>query len=171
MLDKLLDRLAPEKMKGAVPKTVNETQESFAPNTRIAYKSTLVPTLEQEHKELMAIYWKALAAAQNHKTELTRKLLLKFKEQFVDHLLKENTSLYICLRKSAKKPSTKQAVTSVKSEMDKIGRSIMRFLEESVKEDAVYDVVFVDKLTQMGDALSQRIEKEEAYVYPNYRPN
>ena len=55
--------------------------------------------------------------------------------------------------------------------MDKIGRSIMRFLEESVKEDAVYDVVFVDKLTQMGDALSQRIEKEEAYVYPNYRPN
>lgn len=171
MLDKLLDRLAPEKTKGAVPKTVNETQESFAPNTRIAYKSTLVPTLEQEHKELMAIYWKALAAAQNHKTELTRKLLLKFKEQFVDHLLKENTSLYIYLRKSAKKPSTKQAVTSVKSEMDKIGRSIMRFLEESVKEDAVYDVVFVDKLTQMGDALSQRIEKEEAYVYPNYRPN
>lgn len=171
MLDKLLDRLAPEKIKGAVPKTANETQESFAPNTRIAYKSTLVPTLEQEHKELMGVYWKALAAAQNHKKELTRKLLLKFKEQFVDHLLKENTSLYIYLRKSAKKPSAEEAVTSVKSEMDKIGRSIMRFLEESTKEDAVYDVVFVDKLTQMGEALSKRIEKEEAYVYPNYQPN
>ncbi|GGZ96962.1 hypothetical protein GCM10008090_01510 [Arenicella chitinivorans] len=171
MFDKLLDRLAPEKIKGAAPTTADKSQENFAPNTRIAYKSTLVPTLEQEHKELMAVYWKALAAAQNHKTELTRKLLLKFKEQFVDHLLKENTSLYIYLRKTAKKPSAKQAVTSVKSEMDKIARSIMRFLEEATKADAVYDVVFVDRLTQMGEALTQRIEKEEAYVYPNYRPS
>ncbi|RBP52858.1 hemerythrin domain-containing protein [Arenicella xantha] len=176
MLEKLIERLSPDKATPVSREVVNTplsqipSTTQFAPNTKIAYKPKLVPLLEQQHRDLMAVYWKTLTAAQNHKNELTRQYLIEFKDLLVGHLLQENTSLYIYLRNSARKPSQKEAVTAIKTEMDKLARGIKQFLDKSIKKTD-YDADFVERLKLVGDALLERIEKEEAYVYPNYVAN
>lgn len=170
MLDKLLERFSQDKPTPVSSEFSSTAAVKFAPNTKIAYTPNLVPMLENQQKELLAVYWKTLTAAQNHKDELTRQYLIEFKDMLVEHLLKENTSLYIYLRNSARKPSAQEAVKAIKLEMDKLARTVRQFLDKSIKQ-AAYDADFVERLKLVGDALRERIEKEAAYVYPNYQPN
>lgn len=170
MLEKLLERFSQDKPTSATNEFLGASPAKFAPNTKIAYTPHLVPMLENQQRDLLAIYWKALTAAQNHKDELTRKYLIEFKDMLVEHLLKENTSLYIYLRNSVRKPSAQEAVKAIKVEMDKLARKIKQFLDKSIKQET-FDADFIEGLKLVGDALRERIEKEAAYVYPNYQPN
>ena len=171
MFDKILDRLSPDKNKSVEKEVIASGSQRFAPNTKIAYKPDLVSTLQKEHSELQSLFWKTLTAAQNHKDELTRKLLIQFKDLFVDHVLKENTSLYLYLRHTASKPSSAEAMKNIKSDMDRLGRKIKQFLDESIHEDSSLDDEFIVRFKLVGAALDERIEMEEEFVYPHYRPN
>lgn len=170
MFNKFLDRLSIDKLGRNGHSASQSTPERCAPNTKLAYNPTLVAKLEAENRQLLSAYWKTLAAAQNHQLELTKQLMVVFKDLLVDHLLRENTSLYVYLRHSAKRPSSRNAIKSVKSEMDQISRNVMHFLDKAIHEDINFDGDFIKRFEDIGAALTERIEKEEAFVYPNYRP-
>jgi len=169
MFNKFLDRLSLEKLGSR--KLTQRSHNSCAPNTKLAYNPALVAKLEEENRQLLSVYWTTLTAAQNRQLELTKRLLVEFKDLLVDHLLRENTSLYVYLRHSARMPSSRKAVKSVKSEMDEISRNVMRFLDKAIHEDINFEGDFVMRFEEIGSALTERIEKEEAFVYPNYRPS
>ena len=171
MFDKLKLRKSKDSSKHNAQDQQHSQQSQFAPNTKIAYKPKLVPKLIEEHRALTDLYWQILTAAQNNEPDLTRSLLVKFKDLFVDHLLKENTSIYLYLSHSAKEQRSRQAVKSVKAEMDEIGRQVMRFIDNSTCQGAKFDSQFVQEFQRIGEALTRRIEMEEEYVYPSYRPS
>lgn len=170
MFDKFLERLSFEKS-GNRKQPNNSNSQQCAPNTKLAYNPSLVAKLEQENRQLLAVHWKILAAVQNRKPDLAKQLLIEFKDLLVDHLLTENTSLYVYLRHSARMPSSRNAVKSVKSEMDEISRSVMHFLDTAIHEDIDLNGNFIERFKEIGEALTERIEKEEAFVYPNYQPS
>lgn len=140
----------------------------FAPNTKIAYKPTLIPTLQKENQELLSLYGQASKAAHARNTKLTKKLLAEFKYIFVHHVLHENTSLYIYLQHSAKDLTSKESIRYMKSEMDKIARKVIRFVDYGVKESTSIDYVFLQKMDEILKILRRRIKEEENFVYPNY---
>jgi len=167
-----------EKLLGREPNTATTTKKNgpnntqrYAPKTKIAYKPNLVSNLQKENQELVSLYMDAMTAAQNRKSELVKELLTEFKDSFVDHLLKENTSLYIYLRQSAKRSSSQDAIKSVKGEMDQIGRKVRKFLDHSIDEQTIIDAKFVLDMQDIGAVLMKRIEQEETFVYPHYRPS
>jgi len=167
-----------EKLLGRQPTIKEEAKQGvlvtnrmgYAPNTKIAYKPTLVPTLQKEHQLLMSMFWKAVDAAESRKTDLTKELLNMFKDMFVDHVLKENTSLYIYLRHSAKKESSQEAVRALKRDMDVIGRKVKDFIDYANMETTEVDAQFISEMRSVGGLLQRRIEQEETFVYPTYQP-
>ncbi len=169
MFEKLLGRQPSAEQKREQDASLANSK-GYAPNTKIAYKANLVPVLEKEHQVLVSLYMDAMTAAQNRKSNLAKTLLAKFKDAFVDHVLKENTSMYIYLRHSAKHKSSHDAIKSVKGEMDQIGRQVKQFLDHSIDEETVVDAKFVLDMQEIGEILMQRIEQEETFVYPHYRP-
>ena len=142
--------------------------DAFAPNTKIAYKTTLIPTLEKEHQDLLDLYDHASKAAHAKLAKRTRKLLSQFKGQFIDHILRENTSLYIYLQHSAHAGAPKKSISLIKYEMEKIGREVMQFLEYGIKESTKIDDEFIKRMDAVSKIIHKRIEYEEGHVYPNY---
>lgn len=143
----------------------------FAPNTKISYKSSLIPTLQKEHQELLDIFDQASKAAHAKMTKRPKKLLLKFKDMFVDHVLRENTSLYIYLQHSAQTTTSEKAIRVVKSDMEKIAREVMQFLHYGIKETTSIDDEFLKRMGEISEVLHRRINQEEQHVYPNYLTN
>lgn len=140
----------------------------FAPNTKIAYKPHLIPTLQKEHQQLLDVYERASVAAHARIPKRSKKLLEQFKDLFVDHVLRENTSLYIYLQHSAQGTTSQKAIRSVKSEMEQIGREVMQFLDYGTKESTEIDDEFLQRMDKISEILHRRIKQEEGYVYPNY---
>jgi len=77
-----------------------------------------------------------------------------------------NISLYVYLRHSASMPSSVNAVKLIKSEMDKISRNVMRSLDREIDNDITLGDDFIVRFEKIGVALTERINKEEAFVYP-----
>jgi hemerythrin len=171
MFDKILDKLSSDKTKRVEKEVIASATQRYAPNTKIAYKPELVSTLQKEHTQLQSLFWKTLTSAHNHKDDVTRRLLTRFKDLFVDHVLKESTSLYLYLRHTAEEPNSEHTLKTIKADMDVIGRKIKRFLDESINEDSSLDEHFIAEFKRIGIALNERIEMEEEFVYPRYQPN
>lgn len=140
----------------------------FAPNTKIAYSSTLIPTLQRKNIELLDLYDQAEKAARARNIKQTKKLLGKFKYTFVNHVLHENTSLYLYLQRSAKDTTSKESIQFMKFEMDKIARKVMQFTRYGIKESTDIDAEFLQKMNSVSKILHSRIKEEENFVYPNY---
>ncbi len=166
MFEKLFGRDEAELKEGEVSSRPDSPK--FAPNTKIAYKPSLIPTLQKEHQELLDVYDRSSKAAHARLTKRAKKLLSQFKDMFVDHVLRENTSLYIDLQHSAQGVTSKRAIRSVKSEMEQIGREVMQFLDYGIKESTAIDDEFLQRMDEISEILHRRIKQEEGYVYPNY---
>jgi len=167
MLEKLFSRDGIERKEDT--SSIGNDPSQFAPNTKIAYKPTLIPTLEKENKELLSVFDLASKAAHARIGKRSKKLLNQFKSMFIDHVLREKTSLYIYLQHSARDEGSKKAIRSIKFEMEKIGREIMQFLDYATKEGTFIDDEFLDRMGEISEILHKRIMHEEGYVYPNYR--
>lgn len=166
MFEKIFSR------EGAKRKEVGHSTRSdskkFAPNTKISYKSSLIPTLQKEHQELLDIFDQASKAAHAKMAKRSKKLLLQFKDMFVDHVLRENTSLYIYLQHSAQTTTSEKAIRFVKTDMEKIAREVMQFLQYGIKETTSIDDEFLKRMDEISDVLNRRINQEEKHIYPNY---
>jgi hypothetical protein len=166
MFKKLFSReeAKPEKGRGKT----HSNSLKFAPNTKISYKPELIPDLQQEHRDLLNLYQQASKAAHAKIPKQSKKLLIQFKDIFVHHVLRENTSLYIYLQHSAQDETSEKSMKTVKAEMEKISREVMKFLNYAIKESTPINAEFLQRMGDISEILHDRIEQEEGDIYPDY---
>lgn len=169
MFEKLFSREQVKRKKAEY--STRSDSEKFAPNTKISYKSSLIPALQKEHQELLDVYDQASRAAHAKISKRSKKLLSQFKDMFVDHVLRENTSLYIYLQHSAQTTTSEKAIRSVKSDMEKMAREVMQFLQYGIKESTSIDREFLKRMDEISEVLHRRIKQEENHIYPSYLTN
>jgi hypothetical protein len=148
--------------------TIHSNSPKFAPNTKISYKPELISNLQKEHRDLLDVYDQASKAAHAKVPKQAKKLLIQFKDIFVHHVLLENTSLYIYLQRSAQNEKSEKSMRAIKSEMEKISRDVMQFLNYAIKESTPIDADFLQKIDEISEVLHHRINQEEGDIYPDY---
>jgi hypothetical protein len=148
--------------------TNHSDSPKFAPNTKISYKPELIPNLQKEHQNLLDLYDRASKAAHAKIPKQAKKFLAQFKDIFVHHVLLENTSLYIYLQRSAQNETSEKSMKAIKSEMEKISRDVMKFLNHAIKESTPIDADYLQQIDEIAEILHHRITQEEGDIYPDY---
>ena len=148
--------------------TRTRAADAYAPNTKIAFKPELVALLLEEQQTLLSVFEKASMTAYAGLNAKSKVFFTEFKDIFVDHVLRENISVYIYLLHVTDNQKTENKIRKIKSEMDSIAREIMRFLKFCIDESTEFDEDVLVRIDSIGLQLKQRIETTESMVYPNY---
>lgn len=144
-----------------------------APGTRIHYHPELVQQLSDEHLVLLQTFGAVQAAAAGGNLVEAATLVDTFRTQLQGHLLTENVRLYIYLEHQlAQDPSSFALIHEFRQEMDGIGKVLAAFLRkyQHLAERPELATAFVDELAGIGRVLVERIQREEATLYPLYAP-
>ncbi|WP_303901238.1 hemerythrin domain-containing protein [Thiohalomonas denitrificans] len=144
-----------------------------APGTQIRYDPALVNSLEQDHQKLLRIYTAIKEAFDAGDYETVSARLNEFRAVLQGHLLTENVRLYIYLdRQLAGDDTNSDLIHGFRREMDGIGKDVMNFLKkyETIGVDIDIATAFIRDFEAIGKVLVDRIEREEATLYPLYLP-
>ena len=135
----------------------------------VKFQKSLIPTLISEHKELRFLHYQVINAASDQNSELTRQLLGRYKTTLVNHLLKENNSLYTYLKHSIDDHTSTELIINIKNEMDDIGRTVTNFLQRALAESYEFNYTFITEFQNIGDILDKRMRREERFLYSYYQ--
>ena len=144
-----------------------------APGTEIRYSPELISDLKGEHQALLDLYTEIKTGFDNAQYETVSELLDRFRGVLQGHLLTENIRLYIYLeRQFAHDDTNVELIRDFRREMDQIGRTAMNFLRkyEAIGVDRDLATAFDRDFSELGEVLTQRIEREEKTLYPLYMP-
>lgn len=143
------------------------------PGTEIHYYPDFIDQLKSDHGELLILFEEINKAHQKDNIKVTTTKLDQFSSALREHLLLENSKLYIYLRHALENDPDNAAITQAfQQEMREIGKVLNNFMNnysetqwsESEKE------LFSEQLAAIGDVLTKRIKTEEAVLYPLYKP-
>lgn len=146
-----------------------------APGTSISYRPDLIPKLKDDHEQLRGILEAIEMAFEAGNVALTVLKLNQFRTMIQSHLLAENVSLYVYLRRSLAGDERNHAlVQGFQREMDEIGRSALEFVAKysdlGRPGHQGLTVSFAKDLANVGEVLGKRVAREEVTLYPLYRP-
>jgi hypothetical protein len=159
---------------GLFGKQKNDSEEALQslPGTEVYFHPTLVQDLLSDHVHLLELFGKIDAANKKGNTAQTIEALNIFSNELRQHLLIENTRLYIYLRHSlANMPKEAKIAREFQQEMRGIGKVLNQFVTK-FSSDTWNDEereAFGSQLSDIGGVLIQRIETEEEMLYPLYR--
>lgn len=150
------------------------TKAAAAPGTSISYRDDLVPKLKKDHQELLAIYEAIEKSFFDGSIEQTVIGLEGFRTLIQSHLLLENVSLYVYLRRSRPNKKEQSIVTGYQKEMDGIGKAVLDFVGkyQELGRPGKHGLMisFPNDLATVGQILEERIKREEMQLYPLYLP-
>jgi len=135
----------------------------------VKFQKSLIPTLISEHKKIKFLHHQVINAASDQNSELARQLLGRYKTILVNHLLKENNSLYTYLKHSIDDHTSTELIINIKNEMDDIGRTVTTFLQRALSESYEFNDTFISEFQNIGDILDERMRREERFLYSYYR--
>jgi len=137
------------------------------------FDPVLVPSLVSDHVALLALIRRAATAAALGDAPSARRALRKFHSLFTDHLLIENTRLYLYIRSA---PHTKasghaQLSRAFQVEMNQIARTAALFVEQYTTDDrAILGPAFMVDQDSIRRTLAARFAREESTLQPMYAP-
>lgn len=137
------------------------------------YDSRLIGSLEQDHRDLVALFGRIGEYAQSNRQHEVPGLLARFKTQFEAHLIAENVRFYNYVENSLKDDAENHAlIRSFRREMNQIARGVVDFVKkyQALRLDATTRHAFAADYEAVGALLTQRIEREERSLYPLYQP-
>lgn len=140
---------------------------------QLAYRPELIGQLKREHRLLEAAYGELVAAHDAGDYDTCVSKLRTFTTILRAHLLKENTLLYVYLRKVLEHDQESSAlVNAMRMEMQGIGKVLNQFVTEytSAPWDAEKRRQLAGDLARIKDALGNRIGSEESVLYTLYMP-
>lgn len=152
------------------------TKPSFATRAgqSITYDAHLMPALLQDHQELVLLFQEVKNHAIAGNTKAAGQALQVFRSRLTEHLLIENTRLYVYLKRTLEtdEPESAALAKSFQREVHQIAQALIGFVEKYTAdhEQALAEPTFILELNTIGDALSARIQREEAALYPLYAP-
>jgi hemerythrin-like domain-containing protein len=136
------------------------------------YRPDLVPSLQAEHKQLLALFAELERASEQNDEMACRSALDRFTRLLQDHLLTENRHLYgYFSRHPDTNPDMARRVDDMSSDMLRIGKMLHRFI--TTYSRATWTSVLHEQLRKdlrpIGEVLVHRIHEEESVLYPLYR--
>jgi len=165
----LFDRTA-----AAAPVARPAAPQPQAPGTRIGYDPLLLDQLRRDHRKLLDLFAVTQALLSSRDYAGVQRKLGEFRVALQDHLLTANTKLYIYVsRQLADDPVYSALVNTVRRDMLDNSRQIMEFLRtySGMRLDDQSGQMFQTELMSIGEALMQRIEREESSLFPLYQAN
>jgi len=153
-----------------VPNVNNRGPSGFG----ITYDPELVPALKRDHADLVKLFGAIGDAAKQGNFRDIPQMLNAFKVHLEGHLIAENVRFYNYVENSMQGDT--ESVTLVRSfrrEMNAIARGVVDFVKKyqtSEFDQRMRDEFMVD-YQNVGGLLAQRIQREEASLYPLYQPH
>lgn len=144
-----------------------------APGTSIGYDDGLIVGFKGDHRLLLDIWAKLDAAVTAGNLRQVEVSLDHFRKVLMDHLLKENVRLYVYLEHMLKDDLTSHhLIHEFRHEMDDIGKVVLGFLTryKSISSQPELAASLASDMKNIGAALVDRIQREEATLYPLYAP-
>ena len=145
-----------------------------APGTRIGYDPLLLDQLRRDHRKLLDLFAVTQALLSSRDYAGVQRKLGEFRVMLQDHLLTANTKLYIYVsRQLADDPVYASLINTVRRELLDNSRQVMEFLRtySAIRLDDNSGQMFQTELMSIGEALMQRIEREESSLFPLYQAN
>ena len=133
----------------------------------------LLPALHADHIALLELIRRAAAAAATENTQAAIRALHKFHTLLSEHLLTENTRLYLYIRATApgRAPDAAQMSRGFQVEMNQIARGISHFVERyTEREHMILGPAFMVDLDSVRQTLRARFAREESMLFPLYAP-
>jgi hypothetical protein len=160
------------KRRGLGPAAGGAERCQYAPGTRIAYDPRLVARLTGEHRMLRDGLGRVRELAIAHRLDQLGCEIRRYHRALARHLLAENVLLYTYLAHCLKgAPAPAGIVRGMHDEMACIGRAAAAFFERHARTGVDADRIdaFLLEFERVAATLIERIEREEASLYPLYR--
>jgi hemerythrin-like domain-containing protein len=137
------------------------------------YRPELIPALQAEHQELLALFAELERASQGTDETACRTALDRFTRLLQDHLLTENRHLYgYFSRHPDTNADVARQVDNMSADMMRVGKMLHRFITTYTRTTwsrALQEQMRKD-LAVIGEVLTHRIHEEESVLYPLYAP-
>ena len=152
-----------------------ESRRQVAPVRRTStdFRPDLIPVLQTEHKELLALFAEIESASERGDEIACRTALDAFTRLLQDHLLTENRHLYgYFSRHPDPLPDQARRIEDMSADMLRIGKMLHHFITTYTR--VTWSELLMTQLRRdlrpIGDVLAHRIHEEEAVLYPLYAP-
>ena len=137
------------------------------------YRPDLIPSLRQEHQQLLALFAELERSSEQGDDLACRNALDRFTRVLQDHLLTENRHLYgYFSRHEDPDPDIARQVDAMSADMMRVGKILHRFITSYTRTtwtEATRIQLRKDMQT-IGEVLVHRIHEEETVLYPLYAP-
>jgi regulator of sigma D len=137
------------------------------------FDPVLIPSLVRDHVALLALIRRSATAAAMNDAQAARKALLKFHSLLADHLMVENTRLYLYIRAAPHVRGSDMAQMSrtLQVEMNQIARTVTLFVDKYTASDrTILGPAFMVDQDCIRQTLAARFTREESTLYPLYMP-
>jgi hypothetical protein len=137
------------------------------------FDPVLIPSLVRDHVALLALIRRSATAAALNDAHAARRALLKFHSLLADHLLVENTRLYLYIRAAPHVRGTDLAPLSrtLQVEMNQIAKTVTQFVDDYTANDRdILGPAFMVDQDAVRQTLAARFTREESTLYPLYLP-
>ncbi len=135
----------------------------------ISFNPMLIEGLKFEHQNLISIYQHIMDSAEKKEYPILLKALSDFSNALSAHLTKEDIELYIFLEFIAQ-GKDREVIRDFRLEMGGIAKIVIgvinKYNNTAVSDENVVD--FIQEFSELGGVLVDRIEREEATLYPLY---
>jgi len=127
----------------------------------------LVEKWKKEHQEIVKLANELIGAYYKNDMQKAKSIVKKLNELAINHIIDEDIEFYAILKDEKRKPDAmtakaiKEFVESFKGTKD----TLMEFLREYSKDDAVLDENFIETFKKLVDTVAKRIDYEEHNVY------
>jgi hypothetical protein len=138
-----------------------------------AYDSRLIESLKHDHHSLVELFQQIGQTAERGRFNELPALLIAFKTGLESHVIAENVRFYNYVENSLASDEENLAlIRSFRREMNSIARGVVDFVKKYQRapfNDSSRET-FLRDYAVVGGLLSQRIQREEANLYPLYQP-
>lgn len=153
------------------PRTLSHETSVRGPRA-IAYDAALVPSLKRDHGDLVRLFTEIGNQAADRRYGGVPAMLTTFKTHFEGHLIAENVRFYNYVENLMQDdPENLLLIRSFRREMNNIARGVVDFVKKYQINyfDQRTHEAFLEDYRAVGALLAQRIEREEASLYPLYQ--
>lgn len=137
------------------------------------FDPALTPSLVSDHIALLTLIRRAATAAALGDAASARRALLKFHSLLGDHLLVENTRLYLYIRcaPQARTCGHAQLSRAFQNEMNQIVKSATLLVDRYTPQDrTILGPAFMVDVDSLRQTLAARFTREESTLHPLYAP-
>lgn len=141
---------------------------------KISYSKDLIPSLKNDHQQLIALYIQIDQLIQTQNFDDIQTALATLKTEFNRHIMQENVSFYCYLEQQfAEDENHLETVKEYRKEMNGISHAFVMFIKKWQTQVISHEnlTIFQAEYAAIGEVLTQRIHSEENQLYPLYQPS